>query len=161
MNQIEQHKPYDKWSHEKKVECAIAVMAYGSIEKAAKQCNISSRTLGHWSRNDDGFNEVLVSIQLEKSFDAQHTYGLIVHKAQKVTLDKLGEATAAQASLIACQAQDKQLLLQGKPTSIRGDSESMKDLAAKFAQLSEEHMIIKQDHENIQGSVVQTKERPG
>ena len=68
---------------------------------------------------------------------------------------------AKAALIIAATATDKVRLADNLPTTIRGASESMKDLAAKFAQLSQEHTVlthehkvIKQDHENIQGSVV-------
>ncbi len=66
---IEQHKPHEKWGDDKKAECAIALLACGSIEKAARQCHISPKTLGHWSRHDDRFNEVLEDLQGEKALE--------------------------------------------------------------------------------------------
>ena len=136
------HKPHEKWGDDKKIECAIAVMAHGSIEKAAKQCNISPKTLGHWSRHDDGFNEALEKLQGEKSLEALSTYGLIVDKAQRITLEKLDDATAAQANIIAATATDKSLLLQGKATSISGRSETMASLQAQFEKLASTHSLV-------------------
>ena len=76
----------------------------------------------------------------------------MVDKAQDIALEKLPDASAAQASIIAATATDKARLLQNQPTSIRGESESIGKLVKQFEKLS-------RDHSNIQNSVVsaQTK----
>ena len=155
--QVIPHKPHEKWGEDKRVECAIAVLACGSIEKAARQCHISPKTLGHWSRHDDSFIELLDSLQGEKQVEQRAQYSRIVKKAQNVTLKKLGESTAAQANLIACQATDKGLLLAGKPTSISGKSEDIQALARQFKELSEQWEEISRDHNNIKNSVISTQ----
>ena len=62
----------------------------------------------------------------------------MVDKAQQVALEKLPEASAAQANLIACQATDKIRLHDGMPTEITGKAESMRTLAQEFRKLSEQ-----------------------
>ena len=53
-------------------------------------------------------------------------------------MEKLPEASAAQANLIACQATDKIRLHDGMPTEITGKAESMNSLAAEFRKLSQQ-----------------------
>ena len=149
MGAIEPHKPHEKWGDDKKAECAIALLACGSIEKAARQCHISPKTLGHWSRHDDRFNEVLEGLQGEKALEHKHAYGVIVGKALKTAergIDELdGKALTASdikaLVVTGATATDKGLLLDGKPTSISGKVEGMDQLAAKFRKLSAEHKI--------------------
>jgi transposase-like protein len=137
---IEQHKPHEKWSDDKKAECAMAVLSCGSIEKAAKQCHISPKTLGHWSRHDDRFNEVLENLQGEKLLEHRQAYSRVVTKALNVAergIDALDgkelSASDIKALVITgATGTDKGLLLDGKPTSI---SSKGSDMATRLAQL--------------------------
>ncbi len=146
---MEPHKPHEKWGDDKKAECAIALLACGSIEKAARQCHISPKTLGHWSRHDDRFNEVLENLQGEKALEHKHTYAKIVTKALEAAergIDELDGKDLSAGDIKAlvvtgATATDKGLLLDGKPTSIQGDSKSMDQLAAQFRKLSAEHKL--------------------
>ncbi len=81
-------------------------------------------------------------------------------KAQALVLERMDEMTPSQAMLASCQAQDKGLLLSGKPTSIRADSQTTQSMAAEFAQLSRDMKRVKQDHDNIQDSIVSTQKGP-
>ena len=147
---VEQHKPHQKWSDDKKAECAIAVITCGSIEKAAKQCHISPKTLGHWSRHDDRFNEVLENLQGEKAVEHRQAYAQITSKALKAAergIDELDGKDLSAADIKAlvitgATATDKGLLLDGKPTSIQGDSKSMQELAAIFRKVSRDNKIV-------------------
>ena len=154
------HIPNTKWGIDKKTECAIAVMAYGSIEKAAKQCDISPKTLGHWSRHDVDYIAQLDNLRGEKAQEAQHTYGLIVEKAQAITLAKLDESTAAQASLIACQAQDKQLLLQGKPQRITEQQGGLQQMYDTFRQLSRDSIRAELKDKVLITNIIEPDEAP-
>ena len=146
---IEPHKPHEKWGDDKKAECAIAVLACGSIEKAARQCHISPKTLGHWSRHDDRFNEVLENLQGEKALEHRQAYAKIVTKALKAAergIDELDGKDLSASDIKAlvvtgATATDKGLLLDGKPTSIQGDSKSIEQLAEFFREISREHKI--------------------
>ena len=147
--QVEQHKPHEKWSDDKKAECAIAVFACGSIEKAAKQCHISPKTLGHWSRHDDRFNEVLENLQGEKALEHKQAYAKIVTKALKVAelgIDELDGKSLTAGDIKAlvvtgATATDKNLLLDGKPTSIRADSKSMQFMIDRFEQIERDYQM--------------------
>jgi len=130
------HKPREPWSQDKKAECAITLLTCGSIKQAAKQCHVPVKTLGHWALHDEYFIEKVASLQDEKSIEHQNTYSLIVDKAQQITLEKLDEATAAQANLIACQASDKALLLGGKPTTITSTPNSIEHYTKFFTDIA-------------------------
>ena len=142
--QMEQHKPHQKWSDEKKAECAMAVLTYGSIEKAAKQCHISPKTLGHWSRHDDRFNEVLENLQGEKALEHKQAYAKIVTKALKVAelgIDELDGKTLSAADIKAlvvtgATATDKGLLLDGKTSSIGSDHNSQESIIEYLEKLA-------------------------
>ncbi len=144
---IEPHKPHEKWGDDKKAECAIALLACGSIEKAARQCHISPKTLGHWSRHDDRFNEVLENLQGEKALEHKHMYAKIVTKALEAAehgIDKLDKDNLSAGDIKAlvvtgATATDKGLLLDGKPTSISGKSEGIKELTDLFRKISQEN----------------------
>jgi len=155
--QMEQHKPHQKWSDEKKAECAMAVLTYGSIEKAAKQCHISPKTLGHWSRHDDRFNEVLENLQGEKALEHKQAYAKIVTKALKeaergideLAGDKLKAGDIKALVVTGATATDKGLLLDGKPTSIRGESTSAQSKIDYFEKIERDYQLRKAN--SIQG----------
>ncbi len=130
------HKPHEPWSQDKKAQCAITLLTCGSIKQAAKQCHVPVKTLGHWALHDEYFIDKVASLQDEKSIEHQNTYGLIVDKAQQITLEKLKDASAAQANLIACQASDKALLLAGKPTKITSNSDSIEHYTKLFQDIA-------------------------
>ncbi|GAG46173.1 unnamed protein product, partial [marine sediment metagenome] len=94
---------------------------------------------------------LIKEVQTQKADAHRATYSRIVDKAQKQVLSTLSDATAAQANIIAATATDKVRLLDNQPTSIRGDSDSVKSLAAQFDKLA-------LDHKRIQNSVVSTQE---
>jgi len=146
---MQQHKPHQKWSDDKKAECAIAVIACEAIEKAAKQCHISPKTLGHWTRHDDRFNEVLENLQGEKALEHKQAYAKIVTKALIAAergIDELDDKALSAGDVKAlvvtgATATDKGLLLDGKPTSIRSDSRSIEQLAEQFKRISSQYEI--------------------
>ena len=63
----------------------------------------------------------------------------MVDKAQDVALEKLPDASAAQASIIA--ASDKGRLLLNQPTSITGKAQSIADLAKAFNHIANENIV--------------------
>ncbi len=157
---IEPHKPHEKWGDDKKAECAIALLACGSIEKVARQYHISPKTLGHWSRHDDRFNEVLEDLQGEKALEHRQAYAQVVTKALKAAergIDELDGKDLSASDIKAlvvtgATATDKGLLLDGKPTSISAKAEGMDQLAAQFRKLSADHKAIQDSVVSTQGS---------
>ena len=159
---IEQHKPHEKWGDDKKAECAIALLACGSIEKAARQCDISPKTLGHWSRHDDRFNEVLEDLQGEKALEHRQAYAQVVTKALKAAergIDELdGEKLSAgdiKALVVTgATATDKGLLLDGKPTNITANTNSQESMMKFLEQCADEYR-------EKRASVVSTQDTAG
>jgi hypothetical protein len=88
---------------------------------------------------------------LEKQSEHIAKYNQIVDLAQDKAIELIPDVTSArEATLIACMAQDKGQLLQGLPTAIRGESDSIKKLAMEFRRIAD-------DHDAIQASVVSTQ----
>ena len=65
----------------------------------------------------------------------------MVDKAQDIALEKLPDASAAQASIIAATATDKGRLLLNQPTSITGKGQSIDDLAKAFNKLANRNVV--------------------
>ena len=118
-----------------KEQAALAYAIDGVMNKVAKDMDIPRTTLIAWSEKE-WWDNIIDTVRHEKQQQHVATYTKIVDAAQKVVLDKIGESTASQASLIACQAQDKSLLLQGKATSISAKTETRQDLADQFRKLA-------------------------
>jgi hypothetical protein len=105
--------------------------------------------LGHWTRHDDRFNEVLENVQGEKALEHKHAYTQIVSKSLKAAergIDELDGKSLSAGDIKAlvvtgATATDKGLLLDGKPTSIKGNSNSMQDQLAKFEQIERDYQL--------------------
>jgi hypothetical protein len=138
-----------KYTDEQRTAAAIQYAIEGNLLKVEREQGIPESTIRSW-RNSDWWLEIITKVRAEKADEHIAQYTQIVDKAQQVTMDKLGDATAAQAHLIACQATDKAQLLQGLPTAIRGESDSIKKLAMEFRRIAD-------DHDAIQASVVSTQ----
>lgn len=147
--------PGSKYTDEQRIEAAIQYAATGSLAKVEQLTGIPDSTVSDW-RKQEWWDEAVGKVRSEKEAEHRAKYSQIVDKAQAVTLAKLDDSSAAQANLIACQATDKVRLADNMPTSIRGDSSSMKELAAEFRRIS-------QDNKNIKNSVVseQDSTKPG
>ncbi len=124
-----------KYTDEQRIDAAVIYAAKGTFSAVIREKNIPKSTLSNWSKTD-WWDEVVAEVRTEKSGEHRAMYTQIVDLAQEVTLDKLPDANAAQAHLIACQATDKVRLHDGMPTAITGKSEDMNSLAAEFKALS-------------------------
>ena len=126
-------KKLTHWTKDQKTEAAIHYAVYGSLAKIERDLGIPKSTACIWKNKGDAvWVETVEQVQTEKGEEHRAMYVQIVDKAQRQTLDKLPDANAAQANLIACQATDKVRLHDGMPTSISGKSEDMQALAKKF-----------------------------
>ncbi len=124
-----------KYSDEQRTQAAIHYAVTGSLVKTEEATGIPDSTIGTWKKKD-WWEELVGSVRDEKGEEHRAMYSQIVDKAQRITLKKLPDASAAQANLIACQATDKVKLHDGMPTSISGKADSMGALAAEFKALS-------------------------
>ena len=126
-----------KYSDQQRMEVAILYAISGNAKKVAKDTGIPRTTIVGW-KGQEWWQEAVTAVRSEKADEHRAKYSELVDKAQQVALEKLPEASAAQANLIACQATDKIRLHDGMPTEITSKSGDMKDLANEFAKLSDE-----------------------
>jgi hypothetical protein len=125
-----------KYSDEERTQAAIHYAVTGSLVKTEEATGIPDSTIGTWKKQD-WWEELVGRVRDEKGEEHRAMYSQIVDKAQRITLEKLPDSSAAQANLIACQATDKVKLHDGMPTAITGKSEDMNSLAQEFKKLSQ------------------------
>ncbi len=126
-----------KYSDDQRMEVAILYAISGNMKKVAKDTGIPRTTIIGWKKAD-WWDDAVIAVRSEKADEHRAKYSELVDKAQRVALEKLPEASAAQASIIAATATDKLRLHDGMPTEITGKSGDMKSLANEFAKLSDE-----------------------
>ena len=144
-----------KYTDAQRKNAAVLFAVKGNLSVISRDTNIPRQTLADW-RKTDWWDAIIGEVRQEKANEHIAKYCEIVDKAQEITLAKLDEATAAQASIIAATCVDKSLLLQGKATSISGKSTGgMEALLAKFEALSDEHRA---QRAILDGSVVATQD---
>ena len=141
------HKPKESWDAETKLQCAVIYADKGTYRAVHKLMpHVPVTTIRDFSKDP----EWLEQIALCRSENSQRhiaVYDQIVNQATDQVLDKLPEASARDAMIIAGVAQDKSRILMSLPNQYSGDSDSIKSLQAQFIKLS-------QSHKNIQDSVV-------
>ncbi len=124
-----------KYTDQQRMEVVVLYAISGNAKKVAKATGIPRTTIVGWKKAE-WWQDAVTSVRSEKADEHRAKYSELVDKAQQVALEKLPEASAAQANLIACQATDKIRLHDGMPTEITGQAESMNSLAAEFRALS-------------------------
>ena len=151
------HKRKGRYSNKQKDEAAMLYAIEGSYKKVAKTLGFPKDTVYSWSKDYAGWDELINRVQAEKATEHIATYTMIVDKAQQVVLDKLPEATAAQANIIGATATDKALLLSGRPTRITDTgSGGLAQLAQSFAEQSRAIRELEDNQSRITNSVVST-----
>ncbi len=130
-------KTGSKYTDQQRMEVAILYAISGNMKKVARDTGIPRTTIVGWKKTD-WWDDAVATVRSEKADEHRAMYSKLVAKAQQVALEKLPEASAAQAHLIACQATDKVRLHDGMPTLIAGNTGDMKALADEFAKLSDE-----------------------
>ena len=135
---------------------AVALYAVkGVASTVSRDMNIPERTICDW-RKSDWWDSMLTEIRSQNQDEHIAAYHQLVREGLKVALDKLPEASAREAAVIAAVATDKAQLLQNRPTAIRGESGGVTALAEQFAALSRQwnekqaHVVatIEQDGKN-------------
>ena len=132
------------WTREQKQQAAIQYAIEGSLAKIESgPLGIPKQTVCTWKNNDSEWLATVVQLRTEKLEEHRAKYVKIVDKAQDQVLLRIGDASAAQANLIACQATDKVRLHDGMPTSI--SSSDTKELAEVWKELSRtmrDHKVV-------------------
>jgi hypothetical protein len=95
----------------------------------------------HKWKGQDWWQDTVEQIRAQNTDKALAKYAQMVDKAQDIALEKLPDASAAQASIIAATATDKGRLLLNQPTSITGKAQSIDDLAKAFNKLANQSVV--------------------
>ena len=124
---------------------AVALYAIkGTISYVSRELCISQQTLHDWKKQD-WWHTLLEQVRNENQDEHISSYHEITRKAlakADQAIDSLpDDLTAADIKALVvtgATATDKARLLQNMPTSIKGDSSSMQELADQFKQLSKQ-----------------------
>ncbi len=133
-------KSGSKYSDEQRMEVAVLYAVSGNAKQVAKDTGIPRTTIVGW-KGQDWWQDAVEQIRAQNTDKALAKYAQMVDKAQDIALEKLPDASAAQASIIAATATDKGRLLLNQPTSITGKAQSMADLAKAFNKLANENVV--------------------
>ena len=133
-------KTGSKYSDEQRMEVAVLYAVSGNAKKVAKDTGIPRTTIVGW-KGQDWWQDVVGQIRAQNNDKALAKYAQMVDKAQDIALEKLPDASAAQASIIAATATDKGRLLLNQPTSITGKVGSIADLAKEFNRIANESVV--------------------
>jgi len=133
-------KSGSKYSDQQRMEVAVLYAVTGNAKQVAKETGIPRTTIVGW-KGQDWWQDVVEQIRAQNTDKALAKYAQMVDKAQDIALEKLPDASAAQASIIAATATDKGRLLLNQPTSITGKSTSIDDLAREFNKLANKNVV--------------------
>ncbi len=129
-----------KYTDVQGMEVAVLYAVSGNAKQVAKDTGIPRTTIVGW-KNQEWWQDVVGQIRAQNNDKALAKYAQMVDKAQDVALEKLPDASAAQASIIAATATDKGRLLLNQPTSITGKAQSIADLAKAFNRIANENVV--------------------
>jgi hypothetical protein len=124
-----------KYTDQQRMEVVLLYAISGNAKKVAKDTGIPRTTIVGWKKTD-WWQDAVMSVRSEKADEHRAKYSELVDKAQQVALEKLPEASARDAMIIAATGTDKIRLADNMPTTITGKAESMNALAAEFKALS-------------------------
>ncbi len=126
-----------KYTDQQRMEVVVLYAISGNAKKVAKATGIPRTTIVGWKKAE-WWQDAVTSVRSEKADEHRAKYSALVDKAQQVALEKLPEASARDAMIIAATGTDKIRLHDGMPTEITGKAESMNSLAAEFRKLSQQ-----------------------
>ena len=134
------------WTQDQKQQACIQYAIEGNLAKIARDTGIPRTTVNEWSKQE-WWVESIVTVRHEKLDEHRAKYVQIVDKAQDQVLLKIGDASAAQANLIACQATDKVRLHDGMPTSISSqDNRELATVCKELSRTMRDHGVVSTQH---------------
>ena len=139
-----------KYTDEQRREAAILFATKGNISATSTALDIPRTTIGTWTK-EDWWDQIVSEVRQEKADEHIANYHALVTEGQRIALEKLPEASARDAMIIAATATDKARLLLNQPTSISGKHEGMTELMRQFEQLAD-------SYREKQANVVATQE---
>jgi len=125
-----------KYSDQQRMQVVVLYAISGNAKKVAKATGIPRTTIVGW-KGQDWWQDAVTSVRSEKADEHRAKYSELVDKAQQVALEKLPEASARDAMIIAATGTDKIRLADNMPTAIIGKSDDMEALAKQFDQLAQ------------------------
>ncbi len=125
-----------KYTDQQRMEVVVLYAISGNAKKVAKDTGIPRTTIVGWKKQD-WWQDAVASVRSEKADEHRAKYSELVDKAQQVALEKLPEASARDAMIIAATGTDKIRLADNMPTAIIGKSDDMEALAKQFDQLAQ------------------------
>ncbi len=135
------------WTREQKTQAAIQYAIEGNLRKIERDQGIPEPTLSDWKNNDPLWVELIDQVRSEKAEEHRAQYVQIVDLAQQQVIAKIGDASAAQANLIACQATDKIRLHDGMPTSISSqDNRELAEVCKELSRTMRDHGVVSTQH---------------
>lgn len=131
-----------KYTDEQRMEAAVLYAAKGNMSIVARDTDIPRTTLIGWKNDSDWWDTVVAKVRHEKADEQRARYSELVDAAQEQALEKLPDASAKDAMIIAAVGTDKIRLSDGMPTSISSTENTqtqIRALAEQFAELSRHH----------------------
>ena len=127
-----------KYTDEQRMEVAVLYSISGNAKKVAKDTGIPRTTIVGWKKAD-WWEDAVTRVRSEKADEHRAKYSELVDKAQQVALEKLPEASARDAMIIAATGTDKIRLADNMPTTITGKEQSKEELLKRFAKIAREY----------------------
>ncbi len=124
-----------KYSDEDRMNAVVLYAVKGVASLVSKDTGISESVLCDW-RKTEWWNEALAEVRSENTDEYISRYHELVIKGSKIALEKLPEASARDAMIIAATANDKLRLALNQPTSISSRSSNNGALMDQLRQLS-------------------------
>ncbi len=145
-------KPRKQYTTEQKIEAATIYAMHGTQQAVMKTLKIPQQTISDWMRQE-WWHDFQGKYRDELREKHIARYDQLADAAIEKSLEKIDEASAKDAVTIAAIATDKSRLLQNMPTQIRGDSDSIRQLAETFRKLSEKQ--LHRERAIIEGEIVE------
>ena len=147
VRKIDERKKVTKrrYTREQKQQAAIEYAIRGSYTQVGLHLDIPKQTVIDWAHKWEGWDAIIMQVHSEKEQQHRANYSKIIDLAQQQVIAKMGDATAAQANLIACQDTDKIRLIDNRPTSISsstGSQAAIQGLIEQFKKVSRENRDI-------------------
>ena len=135
-----------KYTDDDRMKAVVTYAVMGSGAAVSRETGIPERTILDW-RKSDWFNTALAEVRAEKQDEYIAQYDKLITEGTRIALDKLPDASARDAMIIAATANDKLRLALNQPTSISASSKGIDDLKRQFEELSA-------NHKRIEGTIV-------
>ena len=124
-----------KYTDDQRMQALLLYAIKGTGSAVSKETGIPQTTISGW-RREEWWNEKLAEVRNEKQDLYIAKYGELIEEGTRIALEKLPEASARDAMIIAATANDKLRLALNQPTSISSTSSTMQALMDQFRELS-------------------------